>query len=105
MKIGEAVIKVLDNVTLNHKKITPSQWGAIRTKATNATSIDALITELFEPETGYLTHGVAAERVWEKNRGKRREELLRIIIANKNLGTAFVARLAADMAKLNKDKK
>jgi butyrate kinase len=55
--------------------------------------------ELFAPITGYLTHGVAAERVWDKNRGARRIALRKVIDVNKELGTKFVARLAADMAK------
>ena len=103
LKIGEAVIKVLNTESkLTHKDITPSQWGGIRTKATNANSIQELKEELFADKTGYLTHGVAAERVWDKNRGARRTALEKVIDEYKDLGTKFVARLAADMAKLNK---
>ena len=114
LEIGEAVIKVLDaKGILTHKDITPSQWGSIRTKATNANSIDELISVLFGDEklekkekdlSGYLTHGVADERVWGKNRGARRTALKKVISDNSQLGTAFVARLAADLAKLNKGK-
>jgi len=103
LKIGEAVIAVIDaNKLLTHKDITPSQWGGIRTKATNAKNLDLLIKELFEKSEGYLTHGVADENIWGKNRGARREALLKVINDNRELGTKFVARLAADMAKLNK---
>jgi len=106
LNIGEAVIDVMkNNKILTDKKITPNQWGAIRTKATNAESVDKLLEELFAPITGYLTHGVAAERVWDKNRGARRIALRKVIDVNKELGTKFVARLAADMAKLNKEDK
>ena len=104
LNIGKAVIKVLEtNTILKSDKIKPSQWGAIRTKATNASSIDGLLKELFTPKIGYLTHGVAAERIWDKNRGNRRIALEKVINENKELGTKFVARLAADMAKLNKE--
>ncbi len=102
LKIGEAVIKVIDNnKTLTHKDITPSQWGGIRTKAANASDLDALIKELFEEKEGYLTHGVADENIWGKNRGARRKALRTVIEDNRKLGTKFVARLASDIAKLN----
>lgn len=106
LKVGEAVIDVINNnKVLTNRNITPSQWGAIRTKAANSNSIEELKEELFSDKTGYLTHGVAAERVWDKNRGARRKALKNVISNNKQLGAKFVARLAADMAKLNKNKK
>ena len=116
LNIGKAVIDVMEtkNNPLTDKDITPSQWGAIRTKATNANSINELISVLFGDEnlkgkekdlSGYLTHGVAAERVWDKNRGARRITLEKVINDNREYGTKFVARLAADMAKLNKEEK
>jgi CRISPR/Cas system CSM-associated protein Csm3 (group 7 of RAMP superfamily) len=103
--IGKAVIDIIkSNTVLNDNKISPSQWGAIRTKAANAGSVDTLISELFEPKTGYLMHGVADEKIWGVKGGKRSNTLQEIINVNRSLGTKFVARLAADMAKLNTGK-
>ena len=101
LKIGKAVIDVIDNKTLTHKDITKSQWGAIRTKATNAKDIESLMKELFVGSDAFLNHGVSAERIWDKNRGDRRIALEKVIKDNKELGTKFVARLASDIAKLN----
>ena len=84
---------------LRTNKITKTQWGAIREKATHVKDIDQLIKQLFEPGTGYLTHGVAAERIWDKQRGAKRDTLKSIIENNKDLGTIFVAKFAAEMAK------
>ena len=46
-------------------------------------------------------HGVADEKIWGKNKGKRRKTLLKIIEENKNLGTEFTAKLASEIAKKN----
>jgi len=102
LAIGKAVIDVIEKAPkLTHKEITKSQWGGIRTKATNESDIDELMDELFKDKTGYLVHGVAAEKIWDKNRGARRKALKEVIEKNRKLGTKFVARLASDIAKIN----
>ncbi len=102
LAVGRAVLNVFfstEGNILQDRTITPSQWGAIRSFAMQAKDIDDLDKKLFDDEKGYLCHGVAAERIWDKQRGKRRKTLKRVIKNNKELGTAFVAKLAAEMAK------
>lgn len=100
--IGLNILKTLrseERDALLDKKITKSQWGEIRKRAVHAKNMDTLWEELFEPKEGYLVHGVAAEKIWDKNRGKSRKALRRIIKQNKELGTKFVAKLAAEIVK------
>ena len=102
LKIGEKILEVFsskEGSILLDNNITKSQWGGIRTYATNSNSYDDLCNKLFHKETGYLMHGVADEKIWGKYRGKRRNALLRVIEENKDLGTRFVAKLAAEIAK------
>ena len=104
LEIGKAVINVIKNSKyITHSSITKSQWGGIRTIAANAKGMDELINELFAEKTGFLMHGIAAEKIWDTNRGNKRKELKDVIYQNLNLGTEFVERLASDMAKLNKN--
>ena len=100
-EISSKVIEVMNSASANKLKsgVTKTQWGAIREKATHAKDINYLIEQLFKPESGYLMHGVAAERIWDKQRGSKRKVLKEIIIEHKNLGTVFVAKFAAEMAK------
>lgn len=102
LSIGEKIIKLFDSKdgkTLLDDRITKSQWGSIRTLATQAKSYEDLKNSLFDEKIGYLTHGVADEKIWGKNKGMRRKALSRIIEENRDLGTQFVAKFAAEIAK------
>jgi len=89
-------------------KITSSQWGGIRAYASKTRDISQLNKDLFgytkeDKKTkveGYLTHGVADEKHWGKhgNLNKFKD----IFKKNEDLGTVFIAKFAAEMAKENK---
>jgi len=81
------------------KRITSSQWGGIRAYATKTKDFDELVKQLFDKEIGYLTHGVADEKHWGKNKGAKRKAFEKICEDNKKHGTQFVAKFAAEMAK------
>jgi hypothetical protein len=99
-KIGEQILKVIhDEPAFLEKRISKSQWGEIRKRALRAKNMDTLLENLFKPKEGYLVHGVAAEKIWDKKGGKSRKSLRRVIEQNKDLGTEFVAKLAAELAK------
>ncbi|MEA3448147.1 MAG: hypothetical protein U9Q98_06820 [Bacteroidota bacterium] len=108
-EIGEKIHDVLtsdDYQMFFDKDISNSQWGEIRSMATQEKDIEELIFELFgevhkktKNNNGYLMHGVAAEKVWDKKGGSRRNKLFEVIDKNKNLGTEFVAKLAAEIPK------
>jgi len=108
LEIGEKILAIFD-YEVEHKKvllsdnITKSQWGNIRTLATYSKDIDELKYKLFDKDNGYLTHGVADEKIWGKNNGKSRKALEKIIEENQELGTQFVAKFAAEIAKKHKD--
>lgn len=85
---------------LNLKLISSSQWGGIRAYATKIKDITTLTNKLFSDKTGYLTHGVAAEKYWDKKGNRTKFE--KIVVENKQLGTSFIAKFAAEMAKENK---
>lgn len=84
------------------KKISPSQWGGIRAYATKNKSMDSLRKQLFDKENGYLTHGVADEKYWGKQRGANRRNFEELFDKYKDLGTVFIAKFAAEMAKEHK---
>ena len=84
------------------KNISSSQWGGIRSIASRSETMDSLSQQLFEPEKGYLTHGVAALKYWEMNKGKNLKQFKIIFDENKDLNTAFIEKFAAEMAKENK---
>ena len=86
----------------NLKKISSSQWGEIRAYASKAKDMAALYNQLFDKDTGYLTHGVADEKYWGKNRGQNRNNFEQLFMKYKSLGTVFIAKFAAEMAKENK---
>ena len=108
LKLSKKIIDVLNSSNgkaLINSNISKSQWGAIRQKALLANSLDQLYKAFFDENKGYLTHGVAAEQYWDKENGKYREILKNIIDQVKQdselagLGTIFVAKLAAEIAK------
>ena len=106
IEISKAVQKLvysdIDNAKYDIKglkKITSSQWGGIRAFATKTKDFDILVKQLFDEKIGYLTHGVADEKHWGKNRGAKRRKFESICFDNKEHGTQFVAKFAAEMAK------
>jgi hypothetical protein len=81
----------------NLKSISSSQWGEVRARATNVREIKNLETELFSEKTGFLRHGVSAEKYWDKhnNRETFKSDFDNLI----KHGTAAIAKYAAEMAK------
>lgn len=99
-EISEAVQKQVNSENTDClKKITSSQWGGIRAYATKTNDFEMLKKQLFDKDNGYLTHGVADEKYWGKNRGANRIAFENICTANGKFGTQFVAKFAAEMAK------
>jgi len=86
------------------KNISPSQWGGIRALATHAKDMNNLEEALFDSKIGLLTHGVSYEKQWGVNRDKNLKLLKEIFKENLKLGTEFIAKFAAEMAKEKKDK-
>ena len=88
--------------TFNKFKISSSQWGAIRAYAIKIDSMTELENALIAKETGYLNHGVAFDRYWNKSNGKPLDEFTKVLTeAKKHKGneTIFIAKFAAQMAK------
>lgn len=83
------------------KKVSPSQWGAIRSYASATDNIDILMSELFDEDSGYLTHGVAYERIWSKNNKRALNELTEVLATARTSSnpTVFIAKFASEMAK------
>ncbi len=79
-----------------------SQWGTIRSIATQYTDDKVIKNKLFAEKTGYLTHGVAKDK-WDK-RGRR--DILKKYIdsAEKNTVQLHLINLAAAMAKAANNK-
>lgn len=100
--ISSAVQKLVYSDTGEIKsliKISSSQWGGIRAYATKTDNYQQLMTELFDERIGYLTHGIADEKYWGKNRGRNRNALKNIFIKHELLGNQFIAKFAAEMSK------
>lgn len=111
LEVGQAVIQFMikDNQKHFMSDIPASQWGGIRALATQIKDADNLKIKLWgEDETvkkdnqGFLMNGVAAERYWDKQKGKHREALLRAFIKNRAFSAAFLTKLATEMAKFKK---
>ncbi len=83
-------------------KISSSQWGGIRAYATKTQDVNTLFKQLFDKDNGYLTHGVADEKYWGKNRAVNLNNFKHIFENNSKYGTTFIAKFAAEMAKENK---
>lgn len=83
-------------------KISASQWGGIRSYASNTKDFKELEELLFDKDKGYLTHGVADEKHWGINGNLKKFK--EIFEDHKKHGTVFVAKFAAEMAKENKRK-
>lgn len=101
--ISEEVHKALGSKESEDlSKVTPSQWGSIRSYASNSTDMTTLHTTLFK---GYLNHGVAYDRIWGKQNEKCLKAFERIFEGNKQYGLEFIAKYAAEMAKKYKNTK
>lgn len=101
-KISDAVQNIVYSSSPEIKrlaKISSSQWGGIRAYATKTNDYNRLIDQLFNNDDGYLTHGVADEKYWGKNRGANRNAFKKILENNKQHGIGFIAKFAAEMAK------
>ncbi|MGX7689980.1 hypothetical protein ACWA1C_22615 [Flectobacillus roseus] len=95
LDISEAVHKALKlEASKELMKITPSQWGGIRAYAENTKDIVELEKQIFKD---FISHGVALERYWSK--GGRTQKFQTIFDDNKQHGTTFFAKFAAEMAK------
>lgn len=105
LELSKAIQKAIDDSSGELKNVSPSQWGGIRSYASNETAMNSLREVLFDEKTGFLTHGVADERYWGKSRGKLRKEFEIIFKANWKYGTSFIAKYAAEMAKISQKKK
>lgn len=95
-----SILMLKDNECL--MQVSPSQWGGIRTIATSKFTIEEVQSDLFDTKVGYLTNGVSYERIWSKNRDQKLNKLKAIIELNKQYGPAFLAKLAAEFAKISK---
>jgi hypothetical protein len=102
-KIHE-IIYPPDQSVKNLIKISSSQWGGIRSYASKAENMDELYNNLFDKDKGYLTHGVADLKYWGLNKGANLRAFKSIFEDYKTLGTPFVEKFAAEMAKENKRK-
>ncbi len=102
-KIHEIIYKPTEDIK-RLIKISSSQWGGIRSYASKAENMEELHNNLFDNDKGYLTHGVADLKYWGLNKGTNLRAFKSIFEDNKTLGTPFVEKFAAEMAKENKRK-
>ncbi len=105
IKLSQAIQREFEKhkSTFNKYKISASQWGAIRSYATKAEDMAELERNLIANKTGYLKHGVAFDRYWNKKGGKPLELFQNVCIQAKqykNNGTIFITKFAAQMAKV-----
>lgn len=98
-KVYESVNEFVDRYACRFVKEErfASQWGTIRLLAMKCRSKEELERALFAEETGYLEHGVAAEK-WNEN--KRKNVLKEFIVAqSERVALLATINLAAEMAK------
>lgn len=110
---GEEVITMVNEwVKINASKFSrgefASQWGTIRSLATSAQTLASLKEELFGDytgPTGYLVHGVAAEK-WVGPRLNSLKEFFDTLQGDRGISDAMarmaIVNLAAEMAKNSK---
>ncbi len=113
-EIGAAVIALIKNSGTTFNKITNSQWGRVRKVATSCQNKIELQQKLFgttnanfihkKTNNGILVKGVAAQRYWDKNDGKAREVLWKVIEEQNTIAPLFIAKFTAEKAKRNKNK-
>lgn len=95
LQLSLSIQRELNSSSKHLKSISSSQWGAVRAYATKAENLATLRKDLFED---FLMRGVAAERYWNKH--QNRENLQAIFEKNQEYGTVFLAKYAAEMAKV-----
>lgn len=67
--------------------------------------VETLIASTPRTFKGTLTYGNSAEKCWDFKSGVRRNELFSLIKSNHSFGTLFVAKFAAEMAKVSQNLK
>jgi hypothetical protein len=103
LKISQKVAACINtDVTAGLKEISASQWGGIRTYATQNKTMEDLRNALFEKDKGFLVHGVAFDRYWDKKGNSQKFQ--EIFENHKKDGTLFIAKFAAEMAKVKQRK-
>jgi hypothetical protein len=95
LAISKAVQVELDLTAKSLKEISSSQWGGVRAYATSAKNVEELRADLFDD---FLTHGISTERYWDKN--QNRDKLRQVFERNIGHGTSFLAKYAAEIAKV-----
>lgn len=121
LDIAKKINEILAKNT-SFQNVSASQWGMIRQLATQAESFEELDKKLFREEkkegekkegekkedekekAGFLMHGIASDKYWMAKGGENKTALKNIINEDENqaLGTDFVVKLAAELAKNSK---
>lgn len=107
LELSAAVNDAVKNATEGLIKVSTSQWGVIRNYAIREQDINKLENQLFlvttrdgkEERIGFLTYGVAYDKIWSKNRDQPLEEFKKVFGANKKYGSDFIAKYAAEISK------
>ena len=81
-------------------RITPSQWGQVRSLAMRAESKQELINLLFEDEKGFLVHG-KAEELWRKHHTVLQKAINGLDL-NDNGVLQFIINISSEMAKMDR---
>ncbi len=98
-KIAKIVHKEIETQKGLFSEISKSQWGNIRSYATDSKDLEDLKDKLFDTENGVLRKGVAYEKQWSKNNDKAIKTLENILLRNEELGLLFVIKFASEIAK------
>ncbi len=100
LKVYKDVEEFVNNYSYLFKGETfASQWGTIRGFALMAENADILYKYLFEEGTGYLKHGVAADKWSQKDRLENFEQIFKDPKYGKNI-KELVVNLATQMGKI-----
>lgn len=99
-KNASAVYRLVNNFVDKNGKLYSgeafaSQWGQIRNIAMQAKSYNDIEKQLFEEGTGYLSHGVCADK-W---RGNRSNALRDFLMGNDKIAKELLIKLASEMQK------
>ncbi len=98
-KIAKIVHKEIETQEGLFSEISKSQWGNIRSYATDSKDLEDLKDKLFDTENGVLCTGIAYEKQWSKNNDKAIKALKNILLRNEELGLLFVIKFASEIAK------
>ncbi len=109
LELSAAVNNAVKTTSNNLLEVSTSQWGAIRNYAIREQDVNKLFDKLFlinseaktekEKRIGYLTYGVAYDKIWSKNRDKPLIEFEKIFKYNQKYGSDFIAKYAAEISK------